>query len=176
MSRIGQLHLGIGTSSCCLVNQYSVLDLVVPLYHHHVSSVLCSLISLVNRSRERTMHITKTKSIVPKQVIFWYFMMLPQFIAKFVFGMEDFLYIHDKKNNANSIIKDITSASDLSFETSTKPRIVEFYSPYCVRVWSVHASFSNTYLLIVWLVLISVYSGSLHSIQKEIHRSCQRSL
>lgn len=127
MSRIRPLHLGIGTCSWCTRPR------VVPLYHHHVSSVLCSLISLVNRSRERTMHITKTKSIVPKQVIFWYFMMLPQFIAKFVFGMEDFLYINDKKNNANSIIKDITSASDLSFETSTKPRIVEFYSPYCVR-------------------------------------------
>lgn len=126
MSRIRPLHLGIGTCSWCTRPR------VVPLYHH-VSSVLCSLISLVNRSRERTMHITKTKSIVPKQVIFWYFMMLPQFIAKFVFGMEDFLYINDKKNNANSIIKDITSASDLSFETSTKPRIVEFYSPYCVR-------------------------------------------
>ena len=59
--------------------------------------------------------------------------MLPQWIAKNVFGMDEFLYINDKKNNANSIIKDITSASDLSFETSTTARIVEFYSPYCVR-------------------------------------------
>ena len=60
--------------------------------------------------------------------------MLPQLIAKYVFGMDEFLYINDK-NNADSIIKEITSASDLSFETSTKPRILEFYSPYCVRLW-----------------------------------------
>jgi hypothetical protein len=80
------------------------------------------------------MHNKTTKSLVSTQRILIYFVMLPQLIAKYVFGMDDFLYVDDK-NNANSIIKDITSASDLSFETSTKPRIIEFYSPYCVRPW-----------------------------------------
>ena len=134
---MGHMHLGTCCSCCLSIISYyrssSSLFLVGSIISVPTIKELCSLISLVNRSRERTMYITETKSIALKQIIFWYFMMLPQFIAKFVFGMEDFLYINDKKNNANSIIKDITSASDLSFETSTKPRIVEFYSPYCVR-------------------------------------------
>jgi hypothetical protein len=58
--------------------------------------------------------------------------MFPQLIAKYVFGMEDFLYINDKEN-VKSLIREVTSVTDLKFETSTKPRIVEFYSPYCVR-------------------------------------------
>jgi hypothetical protein len=74
------------------------------------------------------MHAAKAKSFVPTQIIFLYCIMLPQLIAKYVFGIADFLYINDK----DSVIKDVASASDLSFETSTKPRILEFYSPYCV--------------------------------------------
>jgi type IV secretory pathway VirB6-like protein len=127
------------------------------------------------------MYIAKAKSFESTQIFLLYLVMLPQFIAKHVFGMEEFLYINDK----NSVIKDVASASDLSFETSTKPRFVEFYSPYCVcglsqrrRVLNKkkYLYLTHKYIFIVYFVLISVHSGSLHSFQKEIRRSCQRSL
>jgi hypothetical protein len=62
----------------------------------------------------------------------FFVIMIPQLIAKYVFGMEDFLYFNDPE--ANVLVVDITSPSGAAFETSTKHRIVEFYSPYCVCI------------------------------------------
>jgi Erv1 / Alr family len=63
----------------------------------------------------------------------FFIIMIPQLIAKHVFGMEDFLYINDPQ--ANALVADVTSPSGAAFETSTKHRIVEFYSPYCVSIF-----------------------------------------
>jgi hypothetical protein len=70
--------------------------------------------------------------------------MLPSLIAKYVFGMDDFLYINDKI--AKSVIIEVTSTTDIPFETSNKPRIVEFYSPYCVS----RIIFTDVLYLSIW--------------------------
>jgi hypothetical protein len=56
--------------------------------------------------------------------------MIAQFLAKNVFGMKEFLYLDDP--SATSIIE--VQSSGALFENSKTNRIVEFYSPYCVRV------------------------------------------
>ena len=84
--------------------------------------------------------------------------MIPQFLAKYVFGMDEFLYIVDPK--ANAFVLEVIKTSGVEFETSTKHRIVEFYSPYCVR--SLRKSSLSIYEFSV-LKLVGLFStGSLY--------------
>jgi hypothetical protein len=58
-------------------------------------------------------------------------MLLPTLFAKNVLGMDEFLYRNEKDPDAKAVIE--VTSDTVYFETSTKNRIVEFYSPYCVR-------------------------------------------
>lgn len=49
----------------------------------------------------------------------------------------DYLYLNDASATSVGII-DITSVTDTSYVLSNQPRIIEFYSPYCVRFVNIY--------------------------------------